>query len=753
MSSKFTTLQKILAARMSFRTGMIVLVISMLLAVLPAASVQEKPETEGFTLRLRSRTFTPQPGIDPKFRSAGLEALEQGRTAHAYVQLQRLPSVTERKALETRGIRLLSYIGGNSYTAAILESTIIESTLGDDIRWIGEITLLDKLQPEVREARFGEWAKRPEGNVELRIMFFEDVTTEQAEGVLREYAETHTHVGGNTWKAVMARDRIKSLAGRDEVQYVEQEPRPLEPLNDVTRGGIKTEAVQGINTSVDPPTYSGLTGVGVQVGIMDSGIDENHDDFAGRIIRSQAPGGNHGTHVSGTVAGSGERSDDEGGTRYQWRGHAPRAELAGFPFSWLESTFNDAIDNFGVDATNHSHTQTPSPDYSANSRSVDQIIWDRSVYVSTAAGNNGVSRNNSSPLVGYFSLTGSKSKNPLTVGNYHTTAGIRFRGSSMGPTFDGRLKPDVVAPGTSIKSTVFNDAYGGKTGTSMASPAVAGTIALMLESYFSNVGTTTRPLNSTIKAVLIQTAEDLVQDPAVGGEPANADTGVPVVYHAGPDWATGYGLIDAVAATRTVGNPGQFLEDEITSTGEVDSHEFLVRPGTPELKVTLVWDDFPGSILTPNTAPKLVNDLDLVLIGPNGAVHEPLVLPPLPPEVPAPNYTGVDPINPGDIAAAAPGTDHLNNVEQVRVASPLPGLWRARVRGYAVPQPIQKYSLVSNLRFGLIPPNGICSTIILGVPFGDGGQTLVYWVLLLLPAVLGGWLALSGLRKRKVAPA
>ncbi|NIQ11035.1 MAG: S8 family serine peptidase, partial [Gammaproteobacteria bacterium] len=56
---------------------------------------------------------------------------------------------------------------------------------------------------------------------------------------------------------------------------------------------------------------------------------------------------------------------------------------------------------------------------------------------------------------------------------------------------------------------MFNDSYGPDSGTSMASPAVAGVLALMLDSYFSNVSTTTRPLNSTMKAVLIQTAQDL----------------------------------------------------------------------------------------------------------------------------------------------------------------------------------------------------------------------------------------------------
>ncbi len=128
MSSKFTTLRKSPAARMWSSTAMICLIASMLFAVLPAPSVQEKPDTEVFTIRLCSRTFTPQPGIDLEFRAESLRLLDRGRTTHAYVQLLRVPTASEEEALETRGLKLLSYIGGNSYTATILDLESIRPT-------------------------------------------------------------------------------------------------------------------------------------------------------------------------------------------------------------------------------------------------------------------------------------------------------------------------------------------------------------------------------------------------------------------------------------------------------------------------------------------------------------------------------------------------------------------------------------------------------------------------------------------------
>lgn len=669
-----------------------ILCVGWLSLVAGCALAQELRPDPSYEIQLRSRTFTPLPGID-----VGAAYLAAG-SFHAYVQLDALPSADEVKRLQDLGIRLLSYVGGNTYTAYLSNVDQVNSLIGQQVRWIGEIQVTDKLQPELQRKQFGEWARTPDGLVLIRVSFFEDISTDVMKSLLGDYAsassdrdERLTNLGGRIWSIAIDPQRIEDLAGHDSVLFIEQEPRPLEPLNDVTRDVIDSEDVQG----GPPPAYTGLTGAGVQVGVMDSGIDDTHTDFAGRVLRAQAPAGSHGTHVSGTVAASGDRSDDEGGSAFQWRGHAPRAELAVYFYSWARATYDDAIDTHGVDVTNHSHTQTPAPDYSGSTRSVDEAIWDRNLYVVAAAGNNGVNQNNGSPLFGYFSLTGNKGKNPITVGNHNSARGIRNNGSSMGPTFDGRLKPDVTAPGTSITSTVFNDGYGPSTGTSMASPAVTGTVALMLESYFDSFGAATRPLNSTIKAILIHTAADQVQSPARPLEPNNPDTGSPVVYHVGPDWATGYGLVNAARATALIADATGYTEDQIDMTGETDVHTVVVPAGAAEVRVTLAWDDAPGSELTANTAPKLVNDLDLVLEAPDGTVHQPFVLPPLVPETPVGGiYTGVDPVAAANIVPATTGPDHLNNVEQVVVASPGSGNWMARVSGFSVPVPVQRYSIV-----------------------------------------------------------
>ena len=172
------------------------------------------------------------------------------------------------------------------------------------------------------------------------------------------------------------------------------------------------------------------------------------------------------------------------------------------------------------------------------------------------------------------------------------------------------------------------------------------------------------PLPSTFKAILIQTAVDLNRD------------GTGSKIKDGPDFKTGYGLIDAKGAIDAIIGPNEMIIEDDIATGQTVQYAVSVEPGMEELKVSLVWDDEPG---TPYAVKELVNDLDLVLVDPNGGLHYPWVL---------------DPVNPAD--AATTGIDRLNNMEQVVVSSPAAGTWMIRVEGYDVPVPVQDYSLISN---------------------------------------------------------
>ncbi|MCP5050344.1 MAG: S8 family serine peptidase [bacterium] len=665
-----------------------------------------------YKITLMSRSFTPEPGMKVQARKSLALAVGQGEQRHLFIQFKELPDKAMRQRLKSRGVRLLSYVGGNAYYAVVEQAGALDfrtlaaegDTAMSTVRWMGKIEKADRVAPNVLAGKFGKWARNQDRTVKIRAVFFKDIHTKKQAGILSGYADSlkYKQHSPNIWQLSIKPDRIQSLIAEDGVKWVEQEPPPYEPVNDTTRNLIGVNAVQGFNPG--GPNYNGYSGNGVQVMVRDTGI-ANHQDFQGRLLASIPTGGNHGTHVAGTIGGSGFRSDKNndsanpnGGTPFQWRGMAPNTQLAGYSMGWDSLTYTSAMTTHGIDIANHSHTQFGDTSYNTDSESVDSTVKSNGLYVVSAAGNNGTSPNNGIPNVGYFSITCSFAKNALSLGSFNSGINRRSSFSSIGPTFDGRIKPDVVAPGHSVKSTFFNNAYGFKSGTSMASPCAAGVIALMLEAYWDTVGSqTTKPLASTMKAILIETARDLIQSPNLAGQPNCPDfTGAnaqPTFFHAGPDWATGYGLIDAKEAVKTIKDKDLYLEDQLTNIGETDEFSIYVPAGTPELKVTLAWDDVPGSLATPDTLAKLVNDLDLRLIAPDGTVHKPWVLNPLDP-------ADDGNIDPADILPATKGADHINNVEQVQVINPVSGNWKVRVDETALPVLDQNYSLVTNVPFG-----------------------------------------------------
>ena len=291
--------------------------------------------------------------------------------------------------------------------------------------------------------------------------------------------------------------------------------------------------------------------------VIDTGIDAAHVDLnGGKVIafqncvggcRTTAPFDDHGhgTHVAGTIAGEGEANA-------ALKGAAPGAALVGVKVlaasgSGSTADITAGIDwvtankaTYGIEAINLSLAGTGC----ANGTDVTSQAVNRAhaagIVVAVAAGNAG-------PGTCTISSPGAAA-DAITVGAMADMGENGFKQayfSSRGKTADGRIKPDISAPGVNVNSVDANtlNGYTLSSGTSMASPFVAGTALLMLD---ANPGLSSAGVKSTIMSTAI--------DWGRGGDNRTAGTtGVDIDYGAGR--LDGYAAIQAAKGSDLPGDP------------------------------------------------------------------------------------------------------------------------------------------------------------------------------------------------------
>jgi len=616
------------------------------------------PETH--PVRLRARTFVPEADV-----SLLDDVVRSGVSRHLLVQLVTPPGPDERRALADDGLRLLAYVPDHTWIAVLSPGAASPGALRDRITWAGTIDPVDKLPARWTPEGIVPAAIGGDGRVDLVLRLHLDVDPAAAAREVRARGGEVVRAGGvhPTLTVRIAEERILDIAAVDAVLAVREDGFEIVPSNDSSRGAIDVDAV-------NEPPY-GLDGAGIRIGVWDGGrIDPDHDDFVGRLtIVEAAPISEHATHVAGTAAGSGALSATRGGDPFQWRGMAPAALLFSAHFDDdVPVEMASAIGTHDLDQiTNSWNWQVGAGfcdlqgDYDLFAPELDAVVRGAGGHPVTITHSAGNERDDGDcPLIdGAFGcvLAPSTAKNVITVGATNSDDDTSTGFSSYGPVDDGRLKPDVTAPGCqtggdeAVTSTVPGDDYGPECGTSMATPAVAGVVALLRQLHHGFHGAGARPEPSMQKAILTATAVDL--------------------GHPGPDFAFGHGRVDARAAADAMLDDTQVTVE--LGHGAVEEIPFRVPSTLTGLRMTLAWDDPPAVALAAIT---LVNDLDLVLVDPHGGLHHPWVLDPAMPSL-----------------DAVRGEDHRNNVEHVTVDDPDPGLWRVRVTGTNVPDGPQLASL------------------------------------------------------------
>lgn len=233
------------------------------------------------------------------------------------------------------------------------------------------------------------------------------------------------------------------------------------------------------------------------------------------------------------------------------------------------------------------------------------------------------------------------SKNVLTVGavnaipaGYSSPPDVVIAPfSGTGPTDDGRIKPDIVADGIGLYSTgsASDNDYVTMSGTSMATPNVTGSLALLQQHYHNLKGSYMQA--ASLKGLVIHTADEAGSSP-------------------GPDYIYGWGLLNTAKAAALISSTTALISEntlmnQSTYTLKINSN------GTDPLKATICWTDPPGNpppaSLNPPTI-MLVNDLDVRI---DGSTYKPWVL---------------NPANPSQ--AATTGDNFRDNIEQVYIANP-----------------------------------------------------------------------------------
>lgn len=629
-------------------------------------------QPEEYQISMISRQFTPPVGLDAALEPAKLAA--EGQKQHVLVQLYTTPSDAEREELRQAGMQLLHYIPDRAWIASVELSKLDALSAHPLVRWMGAFPVTDRVSPMLNDPAVRSLIEsRADDQIALMVEFAADMEFGGALDIVRGLgAQVLSEVRTiNAMLIVLPIEHLAALYETDSVIWVEPPLPSFDPLNDCVRQNM------GVDTLQQDPYY--LTGAGVDLLVYDAGtIATTHSGFAGRLVVGDASGlSDHATHVAGTAAGSGVGSP----SGRDLMGMAPGARIVsygyeGFAEGWLytypgdiEHDWREARDTYGADlgtasiGTNVAANDFPCSwegNYGEVSQLLDGIVRGSlgEPYIATwAVGNE---RGNGRCGTAYGTVAPpANAKNPIHVGATYSDGDVMTDFSSWGPSDDGRIKPTISAPGCEylgegyVNSTIPANTYGGMCGTSMATPAVAGIAALMLQQYRAIYDPTGEPLPSTVKALLIQTAVDK-------GNP-------------GPDYQYGYGRVDAVGALGGVIN-GDFKEDGFTQTGEYHDYFFTVAGSLPVLKVSLAWDDAPA---TPSAQRQLVNDLDLVVIGPNQQSYYPFIL---------------NPAYPGNPATT--GEDHLNNQEQVIIPNPASGTWIIRVRARALPVTPQSYSIV-----------------------------------------------------------
>lgn len=566
------------------------------------------------------------------------------------IQLNGPVEETWKQQLEKNGVLLGDYVPDYSFVAKLSDDT--------DESKLNEISFVRHILPYKQEYKISQellGAIQKEGQARVAIHGLQ--SDKGKNGLIQ---------------TVTLRDIYTYLASDDVVAITPVSKHV--PLNNVASGIIKSDKLAA----------TGYTGKNQLVGVIDTGLDSGleqnlHPDLQGQVKQLIAVGryddasdtNGHGTHVAGSIVGTGKASDGK------VKGMAPDAKLV----------FHSVLDYFGglaiyddnlaemlqeaYDAGVRIHSDSWGEErgfgqYNSDSEIMDRFIWEHpDMTILVAAGNDGGKKGTvGSPATAknVIAVGASESVRPALHNRVADNPDDIAFFSSRGPTADGRIKPEIVAPGSMILSLrsqlagegeaspegdgVDANLYTYLNGTSMSTPIMAGGVAQIRQ--FLQENGTKQPSAALIKAMVVTGADDLKKN-------ANDQ---------------GFGRANLLSSIGT-----SIIDEKENGlqTGQKKTYTVDVTDAKKPFVTTLAWTDAPGSV---TVLDQLVNDLNLTIETPSGEI-----------------YHGNDRKGPNGNEV-----DHTNNVEKIVIPKPEPGTYKITVDGFNIPKGPQPYALAANAK-------------------------------------------------------
>ena len=607
---------------------------------------------------------------------------KESRTAKAEAFLVRLvgpPAEDWLARLHTAGAEVLTPIPSFSYLALVPPAKRDAVAALPFVEWVGPYHPAFKLSHSLaRRHRQGMLRETPE---KLSILIYKSMDVEGAlnriRGMRGEVLSRSPVDFYDLATIVLPESLVPDLARMPEVYAVEEAPEPRledESSTQILAGQINAEVpfrpAVGEASYADWLAARGLDGSGVTIGYVDNGVQNvdptNH--LTGRVNESVCgtPGAEGHGHFGAATAGGSCSHTGEPGTGFHYGlGVAPAVNFINIPYLKNMNngpcTHDDATrarDTLSNTGPNGAHGTIQNNSWGAGGYSADLNTDEDVSYTSyertfdllardgdsTAGGNQ--------PLITCFSAgnegnttPSSGGDGPATLTRPHAAKNILTTGSSsvyrpgsgagniedrsffssQGPTFDGRIKPDFMAPGGAAQnfaaltsatvngfgSPLADGFHSLSAGTSFATPQTAGGAALLVQWWQGIAGSVPSP--ALVKALLLNSARDL----AGGNTPAS----IPNRQEGWGRWNLG-NILEAGSPTivsapplyrKTSGLPAIYLDQGVVLGATGDTYQLRLAPAdqSKPLKATVVWTDAPGAV---GSCPSLVNNLDLELL-------------------------------------------------------------------------------------------------------------------------------------------